>query len=221
VTPLSLGIETFGGLMNVIIPRNTTIPAKAGELFTNAVSDQKSMLVRVLQGEREMANDNWELGRIELNFEPGAKGSARVGVQFSIDENGILSVLTRDTNTGEDRILEIENAAVDVDDSAVEAMISESVDYAFDDMNARIWTEAKLKSDELIPAVEQAIAMGGDELSEDELTAIQTAVDDVKTALDDEAQDVAKLKAANAILDEATEELAAILVEKAMLKALG
>ncbi len=221
VTPLSLGIETFGGLMNVIIPRNTTIPAKAGELFTNAVGDQKSMLVRVLQGEREMAKDNWELGRIELDFEPGAKGSARVGVQFSIDENGILSVLTRDTNTGEDRVLEIENSAVDVDDEAVEAMISESVDYAFDDMNARIWTEAKLKSDELIPAVVQAISMAGDELSADELASIQSAVDEVKTAVADEAQDVAKLKAANKVLDEATEELAAILVEKAMLKALG
>lgn len=221
VTPLSLGIETFGGLMNVIIPRNTTIPAKAGELFTNAVGDQKSMLVRVLQGEREIAKDNWELGRIELDFEPGAKGSARVGVQFSIDENGILSVLTRDTNTGEDRVLEIENSAVDVDDEAVEAMISESVDYAFDDMNARIWTEAKLKSDELIPAVVQAISMAGDELSADELASIQSAVDEVKTTVADEAQDVAKLKAANKVLDEATEELAAILVEKAMLKALG
>ncbi|MCL4110119.1 UNVERIFIED_CONTAM: hypothetical protein GTU68_016868 [Idotea baltica] len=221
VTPLSLGIETFGGLMNVIIPRNTTIPAKAGELFTNAVGDQKSMLVRVLQGEREMAKDNWELGRIELEFAPGAKGSARVGVQFSIDENGILSVLTRDTSTGEDRILEIENSAVDVDNEAVEAMISESVDYAFDDMNERIWTEAKLKSDELIPAVEQAISMAGNELSTDELASIQSAVDDVKAAVAAEAQDVSKLKAANKVLDEATEELAAILVEKAMLKALG
>ncbi len=221
VTPLSLGIETFGGLMNVIIPRNTTIPAKAGELFTNAVSDQKSMLVRVLQGEREMAKDNWELGRIELDFEPGAKGSARVGVQFSIDENGILSVLTRDTNTGEDRILEIKNSAVDVDDKAVEAMISESVDFAFDDMSERIWTEAKLKSDELIPAVEQAISQAGDELSVEELATIQSAMEEVRSALSCDPQDVNRLKKANTALDEATEELATILVEKAMLKALG
>ncbi|MCB0905468.1 MAG: Hsp70 family protein, partial [Actinobacteria bacterium] len=82
VTPLSLGIETFGGLMNVLIPRNSTIPCKAGEMFTNAADGQTSMRVRVLQGEREMARDNWELGNFEVAFEPGPKGRARVGVQF-------------------------------------------------------------------------------------------------------------------------------------------
>jgi molecular chaperone DnaK len=89
VTPLSLGIETFGGLMNIIIPRNTTIPAKAGEMFTNAVANQDNMLIRILQGERELAKDNWELGRIEVPFPAGPKGSARVGVQFSLDADGI------------------------------------------------------------------------------------------------------------------------------------
>ena len=95
VTPLSLGIETFGGLMNIIIPRNSTIPCKAGEMFTNAVAGQRSMLIKVLQGEREMSRDNWELGNFELEFEPAPKGQARVGVQFEIDANGILHVLAR------------------------------------------------------------------------------------------------------------------------------
>jgi len=113
--------------MNVIIPRNTTIPAKAGELFTNAVANQSEMDIRILQGEREMAQDNWELGRITIPFPPGSKGSARIGVQFSIDENGILNVLSRDTSTGSDHVLEITNSAVDVDDERVEAMISESI----------------------------------------------------------------------------------------------
>ncbi|MBN8247940.1 MAG: Hsp70 family protein, partial [Verrucomicrobia bacterium] len=90
VTPLSLGIETFGGLMNVIIPRNSTIPVKAGELFTTAVDRQKSMLIHVLQGERERAADNWSLGRFELEFELAPKGVPRVGVQFEIDANGVL-----------------------------------------------------------------------------------------------------------------------------------
>jgi molecular chaperone DnaK len=94
VTPLSLGIETFGGLMNIIIPRNTTIPAKAGEMFTNAVANQHTMLIRILQGERELAKDNWELGRIEVPFPPGPKGSARVGVQFSLDADGILKKMS-------------------------------------------------------------------------------------------------------------------------------
>src|ERR1700745_2622194 len=96
VTPLSLGIETFGGLMNVLIPRNSTIPCKAGEMFTNAVANQASVQIRVLQGERELAKDNWELGNFELPFEPVSKGLARVGVQFEVDANGILHVLARD-----------------------------------------------------------------------------------------------------------------------------
>src|SRR5208282_6169441 len=100
VTPLSLGIETFGGLMNVIIPRNTTIPTEAGELFTTAVDNQKSMKIQVLQGERELARDNWSLGTFELEFAPAPKGVPRVGVQFEIDANGILSVLARDVKTG-------------------------------------------------------------------------------------------------------------------------
>ncbi|HWB60885.1 MAG TPA: Hsp70 family protein, partial [Chthoniobacteraceae bacterium] len=95
ITPLSLGIETFGGLMNVIIPRNSTIPIKAGEMFTNAMPGQRAMLINVLQGEREMARDNWPLGKFELEFEPAPKGQARVGVQFEIDANGILHVLAR------------------------------------------------------------------------------------------------------------------------------
>ncbi|MFL6538271.1 MAG: Hsp70 family protein, partial [Chthoniobacterales bacterium] len=99
VTPLSLGIETFGGLMNVIIPRNSTIPTKAGEMFTTAVSNQRSMKITVLQGEREMARDNWPLGAFEIEFEPAPKGVPRVGVQFEIDANGILHVLARDTRT--------------------------------------------------------------------------------------------------------------------------
>jgi hypothetical protein len=165
VTPLSLGIETFGGLMNIIIPRNTTIPAKAGEMFTNAVANQDAMLIRILQGERELAKDNWELGRIEVPFPPGPKGSARVGVQFSLDADGILHVLARDTATNTDTTLEIRGTAIDVEDERVEQMIAESVDFAFEDMNERIWTEAKLKAEELLPAVEAALTQLGDSIS--------------------------------------------------------
>jgi molecular chaperone DnaK len=221
VTPLSLGIETFGGLMNVIIGRNTTIPAKAGELFTNAVANQAAMQIRVLQGEREMAKDNWDLGEIEIKFSPGAKGSARVGVQFEIDENGILTVLARDTATGTDRVLEIRDTAVDVDDAAVEAMVSESVEYAFDDMNERIWTEARMKSEELLPAVEQGLAALGKSIGEEERGAIEAAAGEVSEALLIEPHDASRLKAANQVLDGATEAMAAQLVEMAMEAALA
>ena len=216
VTPLSLGIETFGGLMNVIIPRNTTIPCKAGEMFTNAVSNQQEMLIRVLQGERELANDNWELGRISVPFPAGPKGSARVGVQFSIDANGIFHVLARDTTTQRDVILEIQNTAVDVADEKVERMISESIDHAFEDMNERIWTEARLKAEELLPAVDQALDQLGAELSSEEVQLTQTCAAQVKNLLHAPEHDVKALKAATQTLDEATQQLAVMLVDKAM-----
>jgi len=218
VTPLSLGIETLGGLMNVIIPRNTTIPCKAGEMFTNAVANQKSMRVRVLQGEREMARDNWELGSVDVHFSSANKGQARVGVQFSIDENGILQVLTRDVETGKDTILEINSAAVDVDDENVEKMVSESVDYAFDDMAERVFTEAKLKAEELLPAVEAGLEQVGDDMEEADLKHIREAEAEVKEML--LKDDANALKKAVQKLDKATEHMAAILVEKAMEAAL-
>ena len=149
VTPLSLGIETFGGLMNVIIPRNSTIPVKAGEMFTTAVNQQRAMKIKVLQGEREMAADNWTLGEFEIEFQPAPKGVARVGVQFEIDANGILQVLARDTKTGAEKIVDM-TSAVDVSDEAVEAMIADSLEHAFEDMSERVWTETRLKSEEML-----------------------------------------------------------------------
>lgn len=220
VTPLSLGIETFGGLMNIIIPRNSTIPCKAGEMFTNAVANQGEMLIRVLQGEREMAKDNWELGRIAVPFPPGEKGSARVGVQFALDANGILQVLTRDTATNTDTVLEIQSAAVDVDDARVEKMIAESVDFAFEDMNERIWTEARMKSEELLGAVEEALMQCAGLVEEKDVKEIQECSAQVRAVMNAEPHDARALKAANQALDDATQSLAVLLVERAMEAAL-
>jgi len=213
VTPLSLGIETFGGLMNVIIPRNSTIPIKAGEMFTTAVNNQRSMSIKVLQGEREMARDNWPLGQFEIEFEPAPKGVARVGVQFEIDANGILHALARDTKTGGEKTVEI-NSAVDVSDEAVEAMISESLDHAFDDMSERVWTEAKLKAEEMLGAIEAAFERVGDSIDPIEKETILSAAAKLREALG--TNDTKRLQAANAALDDATQGLAAAVVEKAM-----
>jgi len=221
VTPLSLGIETFGGLMNVIIPRNTTIPTKAGELFTNAVDGQESMAIRILQGERELSKDNWLLGEIHIPFKPGRKGSARVGVQFALDQNGILEVLVRDTETGEDHVLEIRDSAVDVDDEAVEKMVTESIDHAFDDMNERVWTEAKLKSEELLPAVASALELIGEELPGDDIEKIRAAAAEVSRLVGKEPHDAVALKKANQVLDDATQTLAALLIDMAYSGASG
>jgi molecular chaperone DnaK len=213
VTPLSLGIETFGGLMNVIIPRNTTIPVKAGEMFTNAMAGQQSMRIRVLQGEREMARDNWELGAFDLAFEPAPKGQARVGVQFEIDANGILHVLARDVKTGVEKIVEIKSA-VDVSDETVEAMIASSVDHAFDDMSERVFTEARLKAEEMLPAVRAALDQLGDAVDATARESIARLLAEVKAAL--ESREVQRLKKANAALDEGTQHIATLLIEKAM-----
>ncbi len=216
VTPLSLGIETVGGLMNVLIPRNTTIPCKAGELFTNAVAGQSAMKIRILQGERELAQDNWELGEVEVPFVAAAKGQARVGVQFALDASGLLEVLARDTATGKDTVLTIESAAVDVADARVEEMVSESVDHAFEDMSARVFVEAKLKAEELLSALGPALVEVGEVLLPEDLATVQEAEKAVRRELDSEEQSGAQLKAAVEALDQATEALAAQIVERAM-----
>ena len=216
VTPLSLGIETVGGLMNVLIPRNTTIPCKAGEMFTNAAAGQRAMKIRILQGERELAKDNWELGAVEVPFESAEKGQARVGVQFSLDASGLLEVLARDTSTGTDTILTLESSAVDVEDAQVERMVSESVDHAFADMSARVFVEAKLKAEELLAALGPALEEVGAILSEEELAKVREAEEEVKTQMASAEPSGAHLKAAVEQLDDATEQMAALVVEKAM-----
>lgn len=213
VTPLSLGIETFGGLMNVIIPRNTTIPCKAGEMFTNAMANQSAMSITVLQGEREMARDNWPLGRMNVAFPPAPKGQARVGVQFELDANGILHVLARDTATGLDTLIDIQSA-VEVSDEAVEKMLGDSLEHAFEDMDERIFTEAKLKADEMLPAVDTALETLGEEVSADTRALILALVEKIRAAL--EASRTSELKNLLRELDAATEPLAASLIEKSL-----
>jgi molecular chaperone DnaK len=213
VTPLSLGIETFGGLMNVIIPRNTTIPTKAGELFTTAIDNQKSMKIQVLQGERELARDNWSLGTFDLEFAPAPKGVPRVGVQFEIDANGILSVLARDVKTGHQKIVQLKSA-VDVRDEDVEKMVSESVEYAFDDLAQRQWIEQKRKCADILTATRKSLAQFGDRIVPAEVQEIEALMLTVEKAL--ESEDIHQLKAAYTALDEGTLPLADFVMDQAM-----
>ena len=214
VTPLSLGVETFGGLMNVIIPRNTTIPVKRGELFTNAVANQRSMSINVLQGEREMAIDNWKLGEFEIEFDSSSRGEARVGVEFSLDADGILTVLARDTFTGNEKVISINSSAVDVEDERVEKMVNESIEFAFDDMNQRIFAEAKLKSYELLPAVDNGLELVGNDLSSETIEDISSKLEAVRKALEGDCS--RSLKEANDALDKATEPMAVLIIEKTL-----
>ncbi len=213
VTPLSLGIETFGGLMNVIIPRNSTIPVKAGEMFTTAVDNQRAMEIKVLQGEREMARDNWMLGHFEIEFERAPKGVPRVGVQFEIDANGILHVLARDTKTGHEKVVEL-NSAIDVSDEAVEKMLADSLDHAFEDVNERVWVETRLKSEEMLGAMEKALSIVGHKIGPGERAILDQRAAEVREAL--ASGDRQRLKRANDALDAATQDLAAMVIDTLM-----
>ena len=219
VTPLSLGIETFGGLMNVILPRNTTIPVKRGETFTTVADYQKEVLIHVLQGEREKAADNWSLGRFTLEFEPQPKGAAKVGVQFEIDADGILHVLARDIKTGNEKFVEMASA-VEVDDAEVQQMIEESVEHAFDDIEERRWIEAKLRAEQTTEATRKGLESLGDELAADQREAIKSALAAVESLLAkrerEEPATAAELKEANGKLDAATQPLAERMMDRVM-----
>jgi molecular chaperone DnaK len=220
VTPLSLGLETFGGLMNVIIPRNSTIPIKAGEAFSTAVDQQAGMLIHVLQGEREQARDNWSLGQFTIEFERAPKGVPRVGVQFEIDANGILHVLARDLKSGHEKIVEMKSA-VDVSDSEVQRMVEESVEHAFEDLRARQWIEGKLSARQTVEAARQSVREWAHEIDPEYKTQIEQAWAGVEAVLAAENQeagtgDVARLKEKLAHLDEITKPLADFMMDQAM-----
>ncbi|MEE2615147.1 MAG: Hsp70 family protein, partial [Verrucomicrobiota bacterium] len=219
VTPLSLGIETFGGLMNVIIPRNTTIPVKRGEAFTTVADYQKDVLIHILQGERERALDNWGLGRFTLEFEPQPKGMAKVGVQFEIDADGILHVLARDIKTGNEKIVEM-RSAVDVDDADVQQMIEESVEHAFDDIEERRWIEAKLRIEQTAEATLKGLEAYGSQLPKEQCSEIEAALTEAESLLTEKekggAVTAASLKEFNAKLDSVTQPLADLMMDKVM-----
>ena len=219
VTPLSLGIETFGGLMNVIIPRNTTIPVKRGEAFTTVADYQKDVLIHVLQGERERVPDNWSLGRFTLEFEPQPKGMAKVGVQFEIDADGILNVLARDIKTGNEKVVEM-RSAVDVDDADVQQMIEESVEHAFDDIEERRWIEAKLRLEQTTAATLKGMEAYGSDLPEDQQREIEIALTEAEGLLSEKekggALTATSLKEFNSKLDSVTKPLADLMMDKVM-----
>ena len=219
VTPLSLGIETFGGLMNVIIPRNTTIPVKRGEAFTTVADYQKDVLIHVLQGEREKAADNWSLGRFTLEFKPQPKGMAKMGVQFEIDADGILHVLARDIKTGNEKIVEM-RSAVDVDDDDVQQMIEESVEHAFDDIEERRWVEAQLRAEQTTEATRKGLETYGGELPKEQRAEIETALAEVAALLTEKEKGgpvtAASLKDSNARLDSVTQPLAELMMDRVM-----
>ncbi|HYL69553.1 MAG TPA: molecular chaperone DnaK [Candidatus Limnocylindria bacterium] len=223
VTPLSLGMETMGGVVAKIIPRNSTIPASAQELFTTGVENQTGIDVHVLQGERELARDCRSLARFQLKVPPGPAGLARIEVKFLIDANGILQVAARDLRSGQQHTIEVQ-PSYGLNDEEVERMLEESIEFAEQDFAERQLIEARTEADAILHATEKTLAepraagIAASELSADERHSITESVAQLKSAVG--STDYKLVRQRIDELNQATMHLAEILMNSALQTAL-
>ncbi|MFL6774238.1 MAG: molecular chaperone DnaK [Sphingomicrobium sp.] len=184
VTPLSLGIETLGGVFTRMIDRNTTIPTKKSQVFSTAEDNQNAVTIRVFQGEREMAADNKMLGQFDLvGIPPAPRGVPQVEVTFDIDANGIVNVSAKDKGTGKEQQIRIQ-ASGGLADSDIEKMVKEAEQFAEEDKKRRAGAEAKNNAESLIHATEKQLAEYGDKVDASVKTEIETALAEAKTAVE-------------------------------------
>ncbi|HEY5642572.1 MAG TPA: molecular chaperone DnaK [Woeseiaceae bacterium] len=184
VTPLSLGIETLGGVMTKLIEKNTTIPANAQQVFSTADDNQTAVTIHVLQGERERARDNKSLGRFDLaDIPPAPRGLPQIGVTFDIDANGILNVSAKDKATGKSQNIVIK-ASSGLSDEEIEKMVADAESHAEEDRKFRELVDTRNQADGLIHASEKTLKELGEKASSEERLAIENAVADLKKVLD-------------------------------------
>jgi len=206
VTPLSLGIETLGGVMTKLIDKNTTIPANAEQVFSTADDNQTAVTIHVLQGERERSGDNKSLGRFDLaDIPPAPRGLPQIEVTFDIDANGILNVSAKDKATGKSQTIVIK-ASSGLSDDEIDTMVSDAESHAEEDRKFRELVDARNQADSLIHASEKTLTEMGDKASSEERLNIENAVSDLKTALEKDDQDT--IQAKTAALAEASGTLA-------------
>jgi Fe-S protein assembly chaperone HscA len=218
VTPLSLGIETYGGAVAKIIPRNSTIPASAQELYTTGVDNQTGIDIHVLQGERELAKDCRSLARFVLKVPPAPAGLPRVEVKFLIDANGILQVAAKDLRTGEQRTIEVQ-PSYGISDNEIERMLEESIEYAEQDFAERQLIEARTESESILVATAKALANEqSNNLPPEERAKIETAIATLKEAA--ASTDYKLIRKRIDDLNHATEHLAELLMNSAVTSAL-
>ncbi len=218
VTPLSLGIETYGGAVAKIIPRNSTIPASAQELYTTGVDNQTGIDIHVLQGERELAKDCRSLARFTLKTPPAPAGLPRIEVKFLIDANGILQVGAKDLRTGEQRTIEVQ-PSYGISDNEIERMLEESIEYAEQDFAERQLIEARTESESILAATAKALANEQSaNLPSDERATIDAAVAALKDAA--ASADYKLIRKRIDELNRATERLAELLMNSAVTSAL-
>ncbi|WP_018865363.1 MULTISPECIES: molecular chaperone DnaK [Thioalkalivibrio] len=206
VTPLSLGIETMGGVMTKLIEKNTTIPTRANQVFSTAEDNQTAVTVHVLQGEREMASANKSLGRFDLQDIPAApRGVPQIEVTFDIDSNGILNVSAKDKATGKENKIVIK-ASSGLSDEEVEQMVKDAEAHAEEDKKFQQLVGARNQADALVHSAEKSLKDLGDQVADDERSAIESAVAEVKQAM--EGDDAEAIEQATQKLAEASGKLA-------------
>jgi molecular chaperone DnaK len=196
VTPLSLGIETLGGVMTDLIEKNTTIPANETQVFSTADDNQTAVTIHVLQGERQRAQDNKSLGRFDLaDIPPSPRGLPQIEVQFDIDANGILNVSAKDKATGKSQNIVIK-ASSGLSDDEVEKMVAEAASHAEEDQKFRDQVDARNQADGLIHAAEKTLSEAGDKVSGEERLTVENAVSDLKAVLEDGDKETIETKTA-------------------------
>ncbi|MBX3335425.1 MAG: molecular chaperone DnaK [Nitrospira sp.] len=217
VTPLSLGIETMGGVMSSLIRRNTTIPASAKEMFTTYVDGQTGVDIHILQGERELVKDNRSLARFRLKVPPLPAGVPRIEVTFLIDANGILNVTAKDMRTGESQSIEV-RPSYGLSDTEVERMIEDSFKFAAEDISARKLIEARLDAEALIKTTEKSLAEAGHLIPTEEADGIRRALDQLSAA--NSGNDFRTIRATMAELEQAAKHLNVVMLDHSLKKGL-